>query len=95
MEFPKMIKDFMLHDVLGNWTYKGKELQSAHYIRVGSRMTLFIRTIADVSGQQKYEIQLRDSYIANIDSLEKAIEIAEEVIVENKMFIEGASFRQG
>ncbi len=95
MEFPKMIKDFMLHDVLGNWTYKGKELRSAHYIRVGSRMALFIRTIADVSGKQKYEIQLRDSYIANIDSLEDAIAIAEEVIVENQMFIEGTSFLKG
>ena len=91
MKFPKMIRDFMLHDVAGNWTYKGKELRSAHYIRVGSRMGFYISTVADARGDQKFEIQFRDSYISGIASLEEAIRIAEEVIVENKLFIEKAS----
>lgn len=95
LEFPKMIKDFMLHDVLGDWTYKGKELRSAHYIRVGSRMSLYIRTIADSEGKQKFEIQLRDSYISGIDELEQAIAIAEEILEENAMFIDKKSFRSG
>ena len=87
MEFPKHIQSFMLHDVLGKWKYKGKELVSAHYIKVGSRMDLYIRTIADKDGNQKFEIQLRDSYITGIDTMENAIKIADEVIEENKMFI--------
>ncbi|MDM8523679.1 hypothetical protein QUF80_09935 [Desulfococcaceae bacterium HSG8] len=88
MKFPKHIQDFMLHDVLGKWKYKGKELVSANYIKVGSRMNLYIRTIADKEGNQKFEIQLRDSYITGIDSMEEAIKIAGEVIKENKMFIQ-------
>ncbi len=88
MEFPKHIKTFMLHDVIGKWKYKGKELISAHYIKVGSRMSLYIRTIADKDGSQKFQIKLRDSYIEGLDSMEEALEVAEEVIDENKLFIE-------
>ena len=39
-------------------------------------------------GKLQYLIQLRDSYISGIESLEEAISIAEEVIEENKLFIE-------
>ncbi len=88
MEFPKLIKDFMLHDVIGKWTYKGKELVNAHYIKVGTRMSLYIRTVANPEGQQKFEIRLRDCYIRDVPSLEEAIRIVEEVIEENKLFIE-------
>ncbi len=88
MKFPKILKDFMLHDVLGRWTYKGVELVSAHYIKVGTRMDLYIRTIADPEGHQKYEIQVRDSYIRGIESLDEAIKIAEEIIEENKLFLQ-------
>ena len=79
----------MLHDVIGKWKYKGKDLVSAHYIRVGSRMDMYIRTIADKSGDRKYQIQLRDSYISGIETLEEAVKIAEEVIEENSQFITG------
>jgi hypothetical protein len=88
MEFPKHIQSFMLHDVRGKWKYKGNELVSAHYIRVGSRMDMYIRTLADKSGELQYLIQLRDSYISGIETLEEAISIAEEVIEENELFIE-------
>ena len=88
MEFPKHIKSFMLHDVIGKWKYKGKELINAHYIKVGSRMSLYIRTIADKNGAQKFQIKLRDSYIEGLDSMEEALKVAEEVIEENKLFIE-------
>ena len=88
MEFPKHIKTFMLHDVIGKWKYRGKELISAHYIKVGSRMSLYIRTIADKDGSQKFQIKLRDSYIEGLDSMEEALKVAEEVIEENKLFIE-------
>ena len=88
MELPKHIKTFMLHDVVGKWKYKGKELISAHYIKVGSRMSLYIRTISDKVGTQKFQIKLRDSYIEGLDSMEEAIAVAEEVIEENKLFIE-------
>jgi hypothetical protein len=88
MELPKHIKTFMLHDVVGKWKYKGKELISAHYIKVGSRMSLYIRTISDKDGTQKFQIKLRDSYIEGLDSMEEAIAVAEEVIEENKLFIE-------
>ncbi len=87
MEFPKSIKGFVLHDVRGKWTYKGKELRSAHYIRVGSRMSLFIGTEADMEGNLSYVIRLRDSAITGIPSLEEAIRVAEEVIAENEGFI--------
>lgn len=89
MEFPKQIQSFILHDVLGKWHYKGKNLVSAHYIKVGSRMDLYIRTVADAQGRQQFEIKLRDSYIRGIDTLEEALRIAEEVILENQLFIEG------
>lgn len=88
MEFPKHIQSFILHDVLGKWKYKGKELTSAHYIKVGSRMDLYLRTIADKDGLQKFEIQLRDSRIGGIETMDEALAIAEEVIEENKLFLE-------
>jgi hypothetical protein len=88
MEFPKHIKNFMLHDVRGKWKYRGNELVSAHYIRVGSRMDMYIRTLADKSGKLQFLIQLRDSYIRGIDTLAEAISIAEKVIEENELFIE-------
>lgn len=89
MEFPKQIHDFMLHDVAGKWTYKGKVLQSANYIRLGSRMNLFIQTVADKEGNLEYIIRLRDSFVrGGITTLEEAIQIAKEIIEENKLFIE-------
>ena len=88
MEFPKQIKTFKLHDVRGKWHYKGNELVSAHYIKVGSRMDLYIRTVADKTGKQQFEIKLRDSFIRGIDTLDEALAIAAEVIQENKLFIE-------
>ena len=87
MEFPKSIKSFVLHDMRGKWTYKGKELRSAHYIRVGSRMSLFINTEADVGGNISYNIRLRDSTITGIATLEDAVRVVEEVITENEDFI--------
>ena len=63
MEFPKQIHDFMLHDVAGKWTYKGKVLESANYIRLGSRMNLYIQTVADKEGNLEYIIRLRDSFV--------------------------------
>ncbi len=87
MEFPKSIKSFVLHDMRGKWTYKGKELRSAHYIRVGSRMSLFINTESDVEGNLSYNIRLRDSTITGIATLEDAVRVVEEVIAENEDFI--------
>ncbi|MFP7754293.1 hypothetical protein ACLG6S_06485 [Thermodesulfobacteriota bacterium B35] len=92
MEFPKQIHDFMLHDVAGRWTYKGNELRSAHYIRLGSRMSLYIQTIADREGNVEYMIRLRDSYVhGGITTLEEAVAVAREIIEENKLFIEETS----
>ena len=89
MEFPKQIHDFMLHDVAGKWTYKGKVLQSANYIRLGSRMNLYIQTVADKAGNLEYFIRLRDSFVrGGITTLEEAIQIAQEIIEENKLFID-------
>jgi len=87
MEFPKSIKSFVLHDVRGKWTYKGKDLRSAHYIRVGSRMSLFISTESDVEGNLSYVIRLRESAITGISSIEEAVRIVEEIIDENADFI--------
>lgn len=88
MEFPKQIHDFVLHDVAGSWTYKGNDLVSAHYIRLGSRMSLYIQTIADKDGNLEYMIRLRDSFVrGGIQSLEEAVQITTEIIEENKLFI--------
>jgi len=87
MKFPKRIETFLLHDVFGHWTYKGHEFVSAQYIRIGSRMNLYIRTIGDQHGNVKYELQIRDSYITNIDSLETALRLAADIIVENDGFL--------
>jgi hypothetical protein len=81
----------MLHDVLGDWHYKGHELRSAHYLKVGSRMSLYIRTIADVTGHQTFEIQLRDSYISGIPTLDDAVRVAAEIIEENRLFIDNVT----
>ncbi len=89
MEFPKQIHDFVLHDVAGSWTYKGKELVSAHYIRLGSRMSLYIQTISDKNGNLEYMIRLRDSFIrGGIESLEEAVNITTEILEENKLFLD-------
>ncbi len=87
MEFPRQIGTFLLHDVFGHWTFKGKEFASAQYIRIGSRMNLYIRTIGDQNGNVKYELQIRDSYITNIDSLQLAVRLAAEIIAENNGFM--------
>jgi hypothetical protein len=51
-------------------------------------MDLYIRTVADKTGKQQFEIKLRDSFIRGIDTLDEALAIAAEVIQENKLFIE-------
>ena len=87
MKFPQQIETFMLHDVFGHWKYKGNEFVSAQYIRIGSHMNLYIRTIGDQHGNVKYELQLQDSYITNLDSLETALRLAKEIIIENDGFV--------
>ena len=68
----------------------GRDLQGLRQ-RAGAEQRHVIdpnRTLADKSGKLQYLIQLRDSYISGIETLEEAISIAEEVIEENKLFIE-------
>jgi hypothetical protein len=45
-------------------TNEKKELVSAHYIRVGSRMDMFIRTLADKSGKLQYQTAAPHIYAA-------------------------------
>lgn len=92
MDFPKQIHDFVLHDVTGKWTYKGKVLQSANYIRLGSRMNLYIRTIADKAGNLEYSIKLRDSHVrGGIFTIQEAVAVAKEIIEENQLFIDNST----
>jgi hypothetical protein len=53
-------------------------------------MDMYFRTLADKSGRLQYLIQIRDSYIHGIETLEEAISIAEEMIEENILFIESS-----
>ena len=87
MDFPKSIGSFVLHDVRGGWTFRGHEMRAAHYIRVGTRVSLFINTEADAGGAVTYAIRLRDSAVKGIPSLEDAVRIAAEIIEENADFI--------
>ncbi len=90
MEYPKQIHDFMLLHVTEPWTFKGKVMQSAQYIRLGTRLSLHIQMISDKTGEQEYVIRLRDSLVyGGIKTLTEAIAIATEIIEENNMFVGG------
>ena len=90
MEYPKQIQDFMLLHVTEPWSFKGKIMQSAQSIRLGTRLSLHIQMVADKTGKQEYTLRLRDSIIyGGIKTLDEAIAIAEEIIEENKMFVGG------
>jgi len=87
MKLPKMIERFMLHNVTETCVYKGKPLFSAHYMKIGSYVNLFIRSKADMDGNQTYIVEIKDTAIDNIPSLEEALKVAEELLVENNMFV--------
>ncbi|MBF0449625.1 MAG: hypothetical protein HQK75_02890 [Candidatus Magnetomorum sp.] len=87
MKFPKMIQSFMLHNVSTACVFKGKPLYSAHYMKIGSYMNLLIHSKADKNGEQSFSIEIKGSVIENMQSLEEAIEIAEELLIENNMFM--------
>jgi hypothetical protein len=69
---------------------QGHELRSAHYIKVGARMRLYIRIPADVTGQQTFEIQLRERDISGIPTLDDAVRVATDIIEENRLCIDNA-----
>ncbi len=80
----------MLLHVTEPWSFKGKIMQSAQYIRLGTRLSLHIQMVADKMGEQEYTLRLRDSIIyGGIKTLDEAIAIAEEIIEENEMFVGG------
>ena len=80
----------MLLHVTEPWSFKGKIMQSAQYIRLGTRLSLHIQMVANKTGEQEYTLRLRDSIIyGGIKTLDEAITIAEEIIEENKMFVGG------
>jgi hypothetical protein len=55
-------------------------------------MSLYIQTMADRQGNIEYMIRLRDSYVrGGITTLEEAVDVAREIIEENKLFIEKSS----
>ncbi len=88
MEYPRQILDFMLLHVTEPWSYKGKVMQSAQYIRLGTRLSLHIQMITDKAGNQEYSLRIRDSIVyGGIKTLDEAITIAGEIIEENKMFV--------
>ncbi len=90
MEYPKQIHDFMLLHVTEPWTFKGKTMQSAQYIRLGTRLSLHIQVVSDKSGEQEYILRLRDSFVfGGIKTLTEAIKLASEIIEENHMFVGG------
>lgn len=77
----------MLHNVTTVCVYKGKPLLSAHYMKIGSFINLYIRTKADKSGEHSYTIDIKGSIIENLTSIEEAVATAEELLIENKNFI--------
>jgi len=87
MKLPKMIQRFMLHNVTETCVYKGKPLFSAHYMKIGSYVNLFIRAKADMAGNQTYIVEIKGTLIDNIPSIEAALEVAENLLVENNMFV--------
>jgi hypothetical protein len=87
MKLPKMIQQFMLHNVTQTCVYKGKPLFSAHYMKIGSYVNLFIHSKADMDGNQTYVVEIKGSAIDNIPNVEEALKVAEELLVENNMFV--------
>jgi len=87
MKFPKMIHSFMLHNVTTVCIYKGKPLISAHYMKIGSFINLYIRTKADKNGEQSFLIDIKGSVIDNLATIEEAIATAEELLIENNDFM--------
>jgi hypothetical protein len=87
MKLPKMIQQFMLHNVTETCVYKGKPLFNAHYMKIGSYVNLFIRSKADMNGDQTYIVEIKGTVIDNIPSIADALTVAEELLVENNMFV--------
>ena len=81
-----MIQQFMLHHVTETCAYKGKQLFNAHYMKIGSYVNLYIRSKADMDGNQSYIIEIKGTLIDNIPTIEDALRVAEELLVENNMF---------
>jgi len=87
MKLPKMIQQFMLHNVTQTCVYKGKPLFSAHYMKIGSYVNLFIHSKADMDGNQTYVVEIKGTTIDNIPSIEESLKVAEDLLVENNMFV--------
>jgi hypothetical protein len=87
MKLPKMIQQFMLHNVTETCVYKGKPLFSAQYMKIGSYVNLYIRSKSDINGNQTYIVEIKGTEIENISSLAEALQVAEELLVENNMFV--------
>ncbi|ETR74305.1 MAG: hypothetical protein OMM_06401 [Candidatus Magnetoglobus multicellularis str. Araruama] len=86
MNLPKMIQQFMLHNVTQTCHYKGKPLFTAHYMKIGSYVNLYIRSKADMNGALTYLVEIKGTIIDHIPSIDDAIRVAEELLVENNMF---------
>jgi len=82
-----MIQQFMLHNITKTCVFKGKPLFSAHYMKIGSYVNLFIRSKADMMGNQTYIVEIKGTHIDNIPTIEDALEVAENLLVENNMFV--------
>jgi len=87
MKFPKMIQSFMLHNVTKVCVFKGKPLHSAHYMKIGSYVNLFIHSKSDKNGTQSYSIEIKGTVIDGMETLDECISVAEELLIENNMFM--------
>ena len=82
-----MIQQFMLHHITETCVYKGKQNFSAHYMKIGSYVNLYIRSKSDLDGNQAYIVEIKGTIIDNIPSIDDALRVAEALLDENNMFV--------
>jgi len=86
MNLPKKIQSFMLHNIVETCSYKGNKLFSAHYMKIGSYVNLFISSKSDMNGKISYLVEIKGTVIDQIPTIDDAVAVVETLLIENNMF---------
>jgi len=88
MKIPKIIERFIFESITATFVYKGHKMFSATYVNPenGVKMKLFTSYDEQINSQT-FGISVNKSIISGIPTFEKLIEIAFELVKENKSFL--------
>ena len=88
MELPKVIGRFIFDSITTTFKYKGNKMFSAVYRNPKNGIKLSIFTFYDEQlGKQTFGIKVKGSMIRGVQSFDRIIEIATELIEENDSFL--------